>query len=191
MISQGESSHGVSEGAPMAAPQAPQADREARASEGAPVAAPQALAKADPEPSPQKTRLGSVLPSLRQRRASQGSASRGNRGHGGRGAGEQEHGTARAEHVQPEAPEVKAARTAENTAQPQRNELEPGAKLEPTVYYTIDGLKTGVFHTYKHCSHLYAAKRLHGRTLDFSRSHKHRSCKSCGNGKMAETVSQA
>ncbi len=40
MISQGESSHGVSEGAPVAAPQTPKADKVASASEGAPVAAP-------------------------------------------------------------------------------------------------------------------------------------------------------
>ncbi len=116
MISQGESSHGVSEGAPSATPQTPQADKVASASEGAPVAAPQARAEADPEPSPHKTQRGGVSPSLRQRRASQGSASSGSRDHFGRGAAEQEQGTARAERSQPEAPEEEAAKAAKNTA---------------------------------------------------------------------------
>ena len=185
MISQGESSHGVSEGAPLAAPQAPEADEIASASEGAPAAAPQARAKADPEPNPRKTLRCGVSPSLRQRRASQGSASSGSRDQYGRGAEEQEQGTARAELQQPEAPETTAARAAQNTAQPQRDKNEPSAKLEPTVYYTRDGLKTGIFHINKHCSHLCTASKVREKTLDFARRRRHRSCKGCGHGKLA------
>ena len=169
----------------MAAPQAPEADIVASASEGAPAAAPQARAKADPEPSPHKTQRGGVSPSLRQRRASQGSASSGSRDHFGRGAEEQEQGTARAERSQPEAPEEEAAKASKNTAQPQRDKNEPSAKLEPTVYYTKDGLKTGIFHIHKHCSHLSTANKVHEKTEDFARSRRHRSCKSCGHGKLA------
>ena len=121
VISQGESSHGVSEGAPLAAPSTPEADKGASAPEGAPLAAPQARAEADPEPSPHKTQRCSVLPSLRQRRASQGSASSGSRDQYGRGAEEQEQGTARAELQQPKAPETTAARTAQNTECHKRN----------------------------------------------------------------------
>ena len=185
MISQGESSHSASEGAPWAAPQAQETNRRASASEGAPRAAPQAQAKADPEPSPHKTQRCSVLPSLRQRRASQGSASSGSRDQYGRGAEEQEQGTARAELQQPEAPETTAARAAQNTAQPQRDKNDPSATLEPTVYYTRDGLKTGIFHINKHCSHLCTANKVHEKTLDFARSRRHRSCKGCGHGKLA------
>ena len=186
MISQGESSHSASEGAPWAAPQAQETNRRASASEGAPRAAPQAQAKADPEPSPHKTQRCSVLPSMRQRRASQGSASSGSRDQSGRGAEEQEQGIARAECAQPEAPETRAAKAAKNTAQPPKDESEPSAKLEPTtVYYTKDGLKTGIFHINKHCSRFSTANTMHEKTLAFAQSRNHRICKSCGHGKKA------
>ncbi len=180
MASQGESSHGVSEGAPAAAPQTPKADKEASASEGAPVAAPQARAEADPEPSPQKTLKCGVLPSLRKRKTSQGSTSSGSRDQIGRGAEEQEQGVARDEYTQPKAPESTAARTAINTAQPQKGKNEPSRKLEPTtVYYSNDGMKTGIFHIVKQCRHLSTANQIREATEDFARSHKHRICKRC------------
>ena len=189
MTSKMESSHCGSVGAPPAAPHAPKEDRDAVAFEGAPVAAPPPQASVEPEPSPPNTQCGSVWPGLRLRRASQTSSFFGNRGHGGKAKLLE---TVSSALVQPEALEVQAARTAEkNTAQTQTNKVQPGEKLEETVYYTCGGLNTGIFHSYKLCQYLYAAKNVHESTLDFSRRHQHRSCNRCGKAQTAGTTSQA
>ena len=79
------------------------------------------------------------------------------------------------------------SRSSQDTAHPKVNERGSSSRLEPTkVYYSKDGLKTGLFHINRHCSHLKAAKEVHERPFDYSKNfRKHRFCESCEHAKMA------